>query len=246
MDLLSIIGFLLASVALIGGSLAKGSGVAALLDTAAFMIVIFGTTAAAMVHTPMPTMRHAFRIVVWTVMPPRLDPEAQIASILEWSQVARKQGLLGLEARLEQERDPFVQKTLQLLVDGSEPDTIQNIMDVEIDAREEHDLSGAKVFEAFGIYAPTLGIIGAVMGLMAVMQNLADPSKLGPGISAAFVATIYGIASANLFFLPIAGKLKSVIKTQTRMRTLVVEGVVSIARGENPRNIETKLKGFLP
>ena len=246
MDLLSIFGFLLASVALIGGSFAKGSGIAALLDTAAFLIVIFGTTAAALIHTPMRTMKHAFMIVVWIVLPPRRDPENLLERILEWSQVARKQGLLGLEALAEQESDPFIRKTLQLLVDGSEPDTIQNIMEVEMDAREEYDLSGARVFEAFGIYAPTLGIIGAVMGLMAVMQNLADPSKLGPGISAAFVATIYGIASANLFFLPIAGKLKSVIKTQSQMRALVVEGVVSIARGENPRNIETKLQGFLP
>ena len=245
MDILSIIGFLLASVALIGGSFAKGSGLAALLDTAAFLIVIFGTVAAAFVHTPVKTMKHAMAIVRWVFVPPRSDPDALVERLLEWSQTARRQGLLGLEAQLESETDPFVRKALQLLVDGGEPEVIQDIMEVELDAREEHDMGAAKVFEAFGIYAPTLGIIGAVMGLMAVMQNLADPSKLGPGISAAFVATIYGIASANLFFLPIAGKLKSVIQSQTRTRALVIEGVVSIARGENPRNIETKLNGFL-
>ncbi|MEE4296392.1 MAG: flagellar motor protein [Wenzhouxiangella sp.] len=245
MDLLSIIGFLLASVALIGGSLSKGSGIVALLDSAAFLIVIFGTAAAGLIHTPMHTMKHAWTLFIWVFKPPRADPEAMIEKVLDWSQIARRQGLLGLEAQVENEPDPFVQKAMQLMVDGGEPDVIQDIMEVELDAREEKDLEGAKVFESFGIYAPTLGIIGAVLGLMAVMQNLADPSKLGPGISAAFVATIYGIASANLFFLPVAGKLKSIIKSQTQMRTLVIEGVVSIARGENPRNIETKLRGFL-
>ncbi len=245
MDLLSIIGFALASVALIGGSMAKGSGVASLVDTAAFLIVIFGTIAATCLHTPVKTMRHALDIVRWVFVPPQADPEGLVERVLGWSQTARKQGLLGLESQAEGESDPFVRKALQLLVDGREPDAIQNIMEVELDAREEHDLAGAKVFEAFGIYAPTLGIIGAVMGLMAVMQNLAEPSLLGPGISAAFVATVYGIASANLFFLPIAGKLKSVIRGQTQARSMVIEGVVSIARGENPRNIEIKLQGFL-
>lgn len=246
MDLLSIFGFVLASIALIGGSLAKGSGVAALLDTAAFLIVIFGTTAAAMLHTPLKTMRHAFTIVPWIVLPPQIEPGRLIGKILEWSQVSRKNGLLGLEARIDDEGDAFTRKALQLLVDGSEPEMIQAIMEVELHAREDFDLSGARVFEAFGIYAPTLGIIGAVMGLMSVMQNLADPSLLGPGISAAFVATIYGIASANLFFLPIAGKLKGLIKSQSQMRSMVLEGIVSIARGENPRNIEARLNGFLP
>jgi len=244
-DLLSIIGFLLASVALVGGSMAKGSGIVALLDSAAFLIVIFGTVAAGMVHTPMATMKHAGQIFLWVFLPPRSEPEAMIDRVLEWSQTARRQGLLGLEEQVDNESDPFVQKAMQLMVDGGEPDVIQDIMYVELDTREEKDLNAAKVYESFGVYAPTLGIIGAVMGLMSVMQNLADPSKLGPGISAAFVATIYGIASANLFFLPVAGKLKSVIKAQTQMRALIIEGVVSIARGENPRNIETKLRGFL-
>lgn len=132
-----------------------------------------------------------------------------------------------------------------MLVDGAEPDAIRNILEVELSSKEHFDTQGAKVFEGMGIYAPTLGIIGAVMGLMAVMQNLADPSKLGHGISAAFIATIYGIASANLFFLPMASKLKSVIAGQTRVREMVIEGLISISQGENPRNIESKLKGFL-
>src|SRR5690606_38345808 len=152
-----------------------------------------------------------------------------IERIVEWSGVARKQGLLALENSAESEADPFMKKGLQMLVDGAEPDAIRNILEVEMQTREHFDQQGAKVFEGMGIYAPTLGIIGAVLGLMAVMKNLADPSKLGAGIAAAFTATIYGIASANLFFLPIAAKLKSAIADQTRLREMTIEGLIAIS-----------------
>jgi chemotaxis protein MotA len=134
---------------------------------------------------------------------------------------------------------------LQLVVDGSEPDAIRSIMEVELGVREHNDTRAAKVWEGMGIYAPTLGIIGAVLGLMAVMQNLADPSKLGHGIAAAFTATIYGIGLANLFFLPMAGKLKGIVAEQTQVREMIIEGMISIAQGENPRAIESKLHGYL-
>jgi chemotaxis protein MotA len=245
MDILSVSGFILAFIAVIGGTVLKGSGVAALLSAAAFVIVMVGTLAATLTQVPMAIMRRALGIAGWVFRPPTLDAESMIERIVDWGQTARRDGLLGLEAKAEEEEDPFVQKALQLLVDGGEPETIQRIMEVEIDNREETDLAASKVFESMGIYAPTMGILGAVMGLMAVMQNLADPSKLGAGIAAAFVATIYGIGSANLFFLPMAGKLKTIINDQTNMRSMIVEGIVSIAQGENPRNIETKLKGFV-
>ena len=245
MDILSVSGFILAFVAVVGGSILKGSGVQALLSAAAFMIVILGTLGATMTQIPMAIMRRAIAIAGWVFRPPEIDPESMIERIVEWGQTARRDGLLGLESTAEEESDPFVQKALQLLVDGGEPETIQRIMEVEIDSRQETDIAASKVFEAMGVYAPTMGILGAVMGLMAVMQNLADPSKLGAGIAAAFVATIYGIGSANLFFLPMAGKLKTIINDQTNLRSMIVEGVVSIAQGENPRNIETKLKGFV-
>ena len=245
MDILSILGFIFATVAVIGGSILKGAGVQALLSGAAFLIVIVGTVAATMIQIPMPTMKRAVAIVGWIFKPPKVAPETVIEQVTGWSQTARKDGLLGLESEMDSESDPFVRKALQLLVDGTEPDAIQQIMDVEISTREELDTAASKVFEAMGIYAPTMGIVGAVLGLMSVMQNLADPSKLGTGIAAAFVATIYGIGSANLFFLPMAGKLKGIVQAQTKQREMVVEGVVSIAHGENPRNIESKLQGFL-
>jgi chemotaxis protein MotA len=245
MDILTLVGLVLALAAIVGGSVLKGAGVAGLVSGAAFLIVIVGTLAAILVQTPLATFQRALRLLAWIFVPPSHDDEGLIRNVIEWSNTARKQGLLGLELQLEAQRDPFVRKGLQMLVDGAEPDAIRATMEIEIDAIEHHDQAAAKVFESMGIYAPTMGLIGAVLGLMAVMQNLADPSKLGTGIAAAFTATIYGIASANLVFLPAANKLKAAIGHQSRGREMMLEGLVAIARGENPRNIESKLQGFL-
>lgn len=245
MDFLSIFGLALALCAVLVGAVLKGAGLMALVSAAAFMIVVVGTIAAILVQTPLPVMRRALGIFPWVMRPPVRDGRALIAKIVEWSNTARKQGLLGLEPVIEREPDPFVQKALQLLVDGSEPDSISNVMSVELHVREHADTTAAKVFEGMGVYSPTLGIIGAVLGLMAVLQNLADPTKLGHGIAAAFTATVYGIGLANLFFLPVAAKLKVIIQRQTQMREMVIEGMLSIAQGENPRSIESKLQGYL-
>ena len=245
MDILSLVGLLLALVALVGGSILKGAGLGALWSSAAFVIVILGTVAAIFVHTPPRVFRRALGILGWVMRPPVSEREALMAQILEWSHVARRQGLLGLEPQVQEQTDPFLRKGLQMLVDGVEPEQIRHMLETDLDGQEHQDLAAAKVFEGMGVYAPTLGIIGAVFGLIAVMKNLADPSKLGHGIAAAFTATIYGIASANLFFLPIAAKLKSVIARRTGEREMIIEGLIAIAQGENPRNIESKLAGFL-
>jgi chemotaxis protein MotA len=245
MDILSIVGFILAMVAVLVGAVLKGAGLKALLSAAAFMIVFVGTFASIFIQTPMPVFKLAMNRVSWIFKPPKMQAEALIQKIIEWSNIARKQGLLGLEPMIKTEEDTFVQKGLQLVVDGSEPDAIRGIMEVEMGVREHADNRAAKVWEGMGIYAPTLGIIGAVLGLMAVMQNLADPSKLGQGIAAAFTATIYGIGLANLFFLPMAGKLKGIVSEQSQVREMVIEGMISIAQGENPRAIESKLHGYL-
>jgi chemotaxis protein MotA len=216
-----------------------------LLSSAAFMIVVVGTAAAIMVQTPSHVMRRAMGMLPWVFRPPRLLPERQIEKLVDWSNVARRQGLLGLEPMIEDEADPFLRKGLQLVVDGSEPDAIRNTLEVELEAREAADTRAAKVFEGMGIYAPTLGIIGAVLGLMAVMQNLADPSRLGKGIAAAFVATVYGIGLANLLFLPVANKLKVAVQAQSHLQEMLIEGLIAIAQGENPRIIEGRLRGYL-
>jgi chemotaxis protein MotA len=245
LDILSITGLFLGLMAVVVGAVLKGAGLHALLSSAAFMIVVVGTIAAICVQTPLPVMKHAMKIFGWVLRPPPLNGPVLITKMVEWSNVARKQGLLGLESVLNNEPDEFVKKALQLVVDGGEPENIRAVMEVELNTREDADTRAAKVFEGMGIYCPTLGIIGAVLGLMAVMQNLADPSKLGHGIAAAFTATVYGIGLANLFFLPVAAKLKGAIASQTQLREMVIEGMLSIAQGENPRSIESKLQGYL-
>lgn len=245
MDILSIAGLVLALLAVVVGAELKGAGVMALVSMAAFTIVVVGTIAAICIQTPLSVMKRALRIFPWIMKPPAHDGGQLIAKIVEWSNTARKQGLLGLEPMIAREQDEFVKKALQLVVDGCEPESISNVMYVELNMREHADATAAKVFEGMGIYSPTLGIIGAVLGLMAVLQNLADPSKLGHGIAAAFTATIYGIGFANLFFLPVAAKLKGIIQRQTQFREMIVDGMLSIAQGENPRSIEAKLQGYL-
>ena len=143
------------------------------------------------------------------------------------------------------EPDSYARKGLQLLVDGAEPEAIRSILEVDFYTQESRDINAAKVYESMGGYAPTIGIIGAVMGLIHVMGNLADPAQLGSGIAVAFVATIYGVASANLVLLPVASKLKSIAMRQSRYREMLLEGILSIAEGENPRSIELKLQGFM-
>ncbi len=244
MDILSTIGILLALLAIVGGNILEGGHAGSLVQLTAFVIVAGGTLGAVMVQTPLRIFTRAMKISIWVFVPLRLRPEEVADKIVNWSNIARREGLLGLEAIAEEEPDPFARKGLQLLVDGSEPEVIRSILEVEIDSKEHRDVQAAKVFDGMGGYSPTIGIIGAVMGLIHVMNNLADPSKLGSGIATAFVATIYGVGFANLLFLPMANKLKSQIHSQTRFREMIVEGVISIAEGENPRNIETRLQGY--
>jgi chemotaxis protein MotA len=243
-DTLSIVGILIGAVAILGGNALEGGHVSALVNGPAALIVVGGTVGAAALQTPLPQMKLALQRLGWIFMPPPLDFKGGIAKIVRWSNAARKEGLLGLEAIADAEPDPFTRKALQLLVDGNEPEAIRTVMEMESDLREQRELEAARFYESMGGYSPTIGIIGAVMGLIHVMGNLADPSRLGPGIAVAFVATIYGVALANLFLLPVASKLKSRARAEARLRDMMTEGIVSIADGENPRAIELKLTGF--
>ena len=246
MDLVSLIGTILAFVVVAVGTVLKGSSLESLWNPAAFLIVFAGTFAALMVQTPGKVLKRAMQLLPMVYRPPVHFPQTLISQVIGWSEISRRQGLLGLEPQLDSLKDGFARKGLQLVIDGGEPEAIRSVLEVEMGTREQTDIDAAKVFENAGTYSPTMGIIGAVMGLMAVMQNLADPSKLGHGIAAAFVATIYGIGLANLLMLPIASRLKGLIHKQTEMREILVEGLVSIAQGDNPRQIESKLQGYLP
>ncbi|MGN5593288.1 flagellar motor protein [Stutzerimonas nitrititolerans] len=245
MDVLSLIGLVLAFVAIVGGNFLEGGHVSALLNGPAALIVLGGTLGAVLLQTPIAVFMRAMSIVSWILFPPRIDLTQGISQVSSWSSTARKEGLLGLEPVAETERDPYARKGLQLLVDGAEPEVIRSILEVDLYTQESRDLRAAKVFESMGGYSPTIGIIGAVMGLIHVMGNLADPSQLGGGIAVAFVATIYGVGFANLLVLPIGNKLKNIVHTQTTYREMLLEGVLSIAEGENPRSIEMKLQGFV-
>jgi chemotaxis protein MotA len=231
--------------AVIGGNILEGGHTESLLQLTAFLIVIGGTLGAVMLQTPLTTFMRSIEIMPWIVMPPKFETTQTIQKIVEWSKISRREGLLGLESFAEEEPDAFSKKCLQLLVDGNEPDTIRVIMEVELSTEENRDLMAAKVFESAGGYSPTIGIIGAVMGLIHVMQNLSDPSKLGSGIAVAFVATIYGVGAANMVLLPIANKLKSIIGKQAQFREMIMEGIIAIAEGENARYIESRLQGYL-
>ncbi len=245
MDILSIIGVILAFAAIIGGNALEGGHIDSLVNGPAMVIVIGGTIGAILLQTPVSVFVHSIRVAGSVFLPPKLDMNLAIEKLVVWSNIARREGLLGLEEIAENEPDLFVRKGMQLLVDGSEPEVIRDILEVEMDSREQHDMQAAKVFEAMGGYSPTIGIIGAVMGLIHVMQNLADPAKLGSGIATAFVATIYGVGLANLFLLPFGNKLKSIAINKSHYRDMIIEGIVSIAEGENPRHIESKLQGYM-
>jgi chemotaxis protein MotA len=245
MDPLSIIGVIIGLGAIIGGNAWEGGHIGSLLNGPAIVIVLGGTLGAVLLQTPLSTFLHALKAMKWVFVPPALDGPKQIKKISGWSSVARREGLLGLENMISGEKDSFARKGLQLLVDGNEADSIRDSLEVEMFARHERDLQAAKVLEGMGGFSPTIGIIGAVMGLIHVMQNLSDPSKLGSGIATAFVATIYGVGLANLLFIPMSNKLKAVSQNLQQDRELMLEGIISIAEGENPRNIEMKLSGFV-
>jgi len=245
MDILSLIGLLVGFGAIVGGQYLEGGHIDTILNAVALLIVLGGTLGAVMLQTPLGTFLRSIRILGWVFIPPKISAEATLDRILEWNQVARKEGLMRLESIAMDEEDLFSQKGLQLIADGAEPELIREIMEADLDIQESNDLACAKVYDAMGGYSPTIGIIGAVLGLIHVMGNLADPSSLGAGIAVAFVATIYGVALANLFFLPVGNKLKSIITYRSRVQMMLIEGLISVADGDNPRNIESRLQAYL-
>ncbi len=245
MDILSIVGIVIAFVAILSGSVMEGGHLGNLFQLTAFVIVFGGTIGAVLLQTSLSTFWRSLSILRWVFVTPQLDLNTSIEKIVNWSQLSRREGLLALENASEEEADFFSQKGLQMLVDGNEPETIRDVMETEINTIERDDMQAAKVFESMGGYSPTIGILGAVLGLIHVMNNLADPEKLGSGIATAFVATIYGVGFANLILLPMAGKLKALIKLQSIQYEMTLEGIVSIAEGENPRSLHAKLQSFI-
>jgi len=244
MDKLTIAGLFVAIVAIYLGFVLDGGSLVALLELPAFIIVFGGTLGAVMLQSSSSQFFHAMSLLKWIFYPPKYDIDQGIESIVNWSEKARESGYLSLENIAEEEQDFYTNKALNLLVDGIEVDNLRVSLELDLDLYREHNLRSAHVFESMGGYSPTIGILGAVLGLIHAMSNLTDPTLLGQGIATAFIATIYGVGFANLIYLPVANKIKAIIHQQTMYREMIAEGLISIALAENPHAIENKLSAF--
>ena len=245
MDKISILGLLIGIAAIVGGQVLEGGHIGSLSQPTALLIVLGGTMGAVMLQSPYATFVRGMRMVRWVWVPPAVNYPQLITQITAWSQLSRREGLLALENSMGQVKDDFARKGLQLLVDGAEPERLREVLEVDINTYEQELKMSARIWEAAGGYSPTIGILGAVLGLIHVMENLSEPSKLGAGIAVAFVATIYGVGLANLVFLPMSNKLKAHIHRLIVQREMIVDGLVGIANGDNPRIIESRLQGYI-
>ncbi|MGB1296961.1 MAG: flagellar motor protein [Psychrobium sp.] len=244
MDRLSLFGLILALVAIIGGQVLEGGSLAALYNGPALLIVVVGTVAAVMIQTPWHLFVRSFILLKWVLFPPRFDIQARIDTLVKWCNISRSDGFLPLENQLEKEDDPIVRQCLMMLIDGSTPEVLQETMETQIYFQRDEYGHSAKVYESMGGYSPTLGILGAVLGLIQSMQYLDQPDALGGGIATAFVATIYGVGFANLIYLPIHYKLRHIIFQNTLYYEMVLEGTLMIHRGENPQTISRRLDAY--
>jgi len=238
-------GIILALGGILLGLLLEGGNLRQIVQPTAAMIVFGGTLGAVMLQFPLPVVLQAMRRFGSVFVSPQQNPQEMIRRLVRYAQKARKEGIVSLDAELPQIEDPFLKKTLMLAVDGTEPEELRKIMELELDNQAEYEEQVPQVFESAGGFAPTIGIIGAVLGLIQVMQHLDKIDEVGRGIAVAFVATIYGVGSANLLYLPVAGKMKLRIRDEQIAREMTLEGVASILEGMNPRMLETKLLGFL-
>ena len=245
MDKSSFTGIVLAIGGILAGLLLEGGNLRQILQPTAAMIVFGGTLGAVMLQFPLPVVWQAIRRLRSVFLDSGNDPEATIRRLVKFAQKARREGIVSLDSDLPEIEDPFLRKSLTLAVDGTEPDELRKIMELELANQAEYEEQVPQVFESAGGFAPTVGIIGAVLGLIQVMQHLDKIDEVGRGIAVAFVATIYGVGSANLIYLPVSGKMKLRIRQEQITREMTLEGVASILEGMNPHMLETKLLSFL-
>jgi chemotaxis protein MotA len=245
LDKASLLGLLVAVGGILAGLLLEGGNMSQILQPTAAMIVFGGTLGAVMLQFPLAIILLAFRRLGSVFINSTKDPQETISRLVRYAQQARRDGIVSLDAEIPQIQDMFLKRSLMLAVDGTEPQELRKMMESELDNQAEYEEQVPQVFESAGGFAPTIGIIGAVLGLIQVMQHLDKIDEVGKGIAVAFVATIYGVGSANLLYLPMAGKMKLRIRDEQIIREMTLEGVVSILEGMNPRMLETKLLGFL-
>jgi chemotaxis protein MotA len=245
LDKATLGGLFLALGGIVLGLLLEGGNLGQVLQPTAAMIVFGGTLGAVLIQFPLPVVLNAGRQLANVFREPQDTARAMISTLVTYANQARRDGIVSLDKELENIHDPFLRRALMLAVDGTEPQELRKIMELELDNQEEQEEKIPQVFESAGGFSPTIGIIGAVLGLIQVMQHLDKIDEVGKGIAVAFVATIYGVGAANLFFLPTAGKLKIRMRHEQVVREMTLEGVISILEGMNPRMLETKLVGFL-
>jgi chemotaxis protein MotA len=245
MDKASIGGVFLAVAGIIAGLLIEGGNLGQILQPTAAMIVFGGTMGAVLLQFPLGTVVAAFRSMAHISAAPRKHDDQLIAMLVGFANKARRNGVVSLDADLQTIQDPFLKQTVMLAVDGTEPTDLRKIMQVSLDSTTEGEERLPSVFESAGGFSPTIGILGAVLGLIQVMQHLDNIQEVGRRIAVAFVATIYGVGIANLFFLPMAGKMRLRIRDEYQRREMMLEGVISIMEGINPRMLEVKLSGFV-
>ncbi len=246
MDRTTLFGLLLGGLALLGGNFLEGGSALMIFQVTACVIVLGGTAGAVCLSFTGPQLRQSWRSLPHIFRRPQNHSFPEVARIVEMAYRARREGLLALEEEVAQLPDPFIRRGLQLIIDGFTPQQVREILEMDLAQQDERGQMPARVFEAAGGYAPTIGILGAVLGLIQVMQHLTDPARLGTGVAVAFVATIYGVASANLLFLPIAHKLKMYHEQQMLRQEMILEGMLALATGEHPRLIAERLNGILP
>lgn len=245
MDITTVIGIALGIVGLVGGFILEGGNFSSLIQVTAMLIVFGGTFGAVLVSTPLQQIKELPKIIKIAFFHKSKDPLESIEELVQLATVARREGILALEEKIEGYDDEFFKNGVRLVVDGVDPELVRSIMETELSFIEDRHERGVHIFEYAGGFSPTMGIIGTVMGLVHVLGNLEDASKLGPSIAVAFIATLYGVASANVVFLPIANKLKVRSKEEVMLRELMIEGILSIQAGENPTILGQKLKAFL-
>ncbi|MGZ3236894.1 MAG: flagellar motor protein [Burkholderiaceae bacterium] len=244
MDIISLIGLVVGIASIIGGQVLEGGHISSLMQPTAMLIVAGGTLGAVALQSPHATFTGGLKMSLWVFLPPIMNPDAIIERLVYWSQISRKEGMLVLESELDSIDSPFEKRGLQMLIDGLEAEQFGEALDIEISAYEAKMKQAAKIWEAAAGYSPTIGILGAVLGLIHVMENLTEPAKLGGGIAVAFVATIYGVGLANLIFLPMAKKLLANVARLVALREMYVEGLVAIANGDHPRIVESRMRGY--
>jgi len=238
-------GIILAVAGILAGLILEGGKIAQIVQPTAAMIVFGGTIGAVMIQFPLPVVLGAIKALGHVFFNRTTDPQKLIKELSGYANRARKEGMVSLDSQIAGIKDPFLKKALMLAVDGTEPQELRAIMEPELENQEEQGEKMAQVYESAGGFSPTIGIIGAVLGLIQVMQHLEDISEVGRGIAVAFVATIYGVGAANILFLPWAGKIKIKLRQEQVLREMTLEGVISILEGINPRMLETKLFGYM-